>query len=89
MRASIKNGGIMMTVNKNNKYLEELNGMLTETVVIKDADGIEHVGILKGFYMPDLNLIVVTKNSTILLRDWTSMTKTVKEKISITDEKKS
>jgi len=67
-----------MPVNKNNKYLEEINGMLMKPVIVKDGDNTEHIGILKGFYMPHLNVIVETEKYTVLIRNWISMKRLIK-----------
>jgi len=67
-----KKGGIP----KNNKYLDELNKMLEKEVRVKDINGDEYTGILRGFYLQHLNVIIMTEKEKVLIRNWVSMKRT-------------
>ncbi len=54
----------------NNKYYVELNKMPGKKVIVTDQFGAKHSGVLCGFQIQHMNIVLKTDNGHILYRQW-------------------
>lgn len=56
-------------IEKSNIYIKELKKFIGKEVTVVDANGLGYTGICRAFGFPYLNIIIMTENEKIIIRN--------------------